>query len=544
MKTRLLAILLLTVALSARGQNTLPVFNDVTKEGGIVFNHCLGAKKISNIVEATGSGCGWIDYDRDGKIDLYMVNGAYLEGVSDPRSPFKGQHMSSRLYHNNGDGTFTDVTEKAGVGNDNRYGMGVLVGDYDNDGYPDLYVTNYGRNTLYHNNGNGTFTDVTEKAGVGCGRWSTGAAFIDYDKDGLPDLFVGVYLEYDSKYRLFYEADVYPGPLAYPEQSSVLYHNNGDGTFTDVTAKAGVGLTGRAMGALTVDYDQDGWPDIFVANDNSANYLYHNNGNGTFSEVALKAGVAFGQHGNAVASMGGDWGDYDRDGKLDLIVPAMGYNALFRSLGKGLFEDVALGVGLAVISGQFWSWGGKFLDYDNDGYLDVWVVDGDGHRLSETQEAIFARNVAGPSGKRIFQDVADKSGPYFHAKMVSRGLAVGDYDNDGNLDAFILNIDRPSILVRNSGGTGNNWLTLDLEGTKSTRDGLGAKVTVSAGGLVQFDEKKSGTSYLSQEDPRLHFGLGQAGRVDEVTIRWPSGIIQRLKDIKVNQILKVVEPRS
>jgi len=543
MKIRLLVALLLAVAFSARSQSSLPVFNDVTKDARIEFNHCLGAKKISNIVEATGSGCGWIDYDRDSKLDLYLVNGAFLEGVSDARSPFKGRHMMSRLYRNNGDGTFADVTEKAGVGNDNRYGMGVLVGDYDNDGYPDLYVTNYGRNTLYHNNGNGTFEDVTEKAGVGCGRWSTGAAFVDFDKDGRLDLFVGVYLEFDTKYRLFYEADVYPGPLAYPAQASVLYHNNGDGTFTDVTAKAGVGLLGRAMGALAVDYDQDGWPDIFVANDNSANYLYRNNGNGSFTEVALKSGVAFGQHGNAAASMGGDWGDYDRDGKLDLIVPAMGYNALYRSMGKGLFEDVALGVGLAVISGQYWSWGGRFIDYDNDGYLDVWVVNGDGHRLSETQEAILARNVPDASGKRIFQDVAERSGPYFHVKMVSRGVAIGDYDNDGNQDAFILNIDQPSILVRNSGSP-NHWLTLDLEGTKGNRDGLGAKVTVSAGGLVQFDEKKSGTSYLSQGDPRLHFGLGQAGKVDEVTIRWPSGIIQKLKDVKVNQILKVVEPRS
>ncbi len=544
MKISLFALLLITTALVAKSQSSLPVFHDITKEAGISFNHCLGAKKISNIVEATGSGCGWIDYDRDGLLDLYLVNGCYLEGVSDSRSPFKNQRMMSHLYHNNGDGTFTDVTEKAGVGNINGYGMGVLVGDYDNDGYPDLYVTNYGRNTLYHNNGNGTFTDVTEKAGVGCGRWSTGAAWIDYDRDGHLDLFVGVYLEYDAKYRLFYEADVYPGPLAYPAQASVLYHNNGDGTFTDVTKKAGIGLKGRAMGALTVDYDQDGWPDIFVANDNSANFLYHNNGNGTFTEVALKSGVAFGQHGNAAASMGGDWGDFDRDGKLDLIVPAMGYNALYRSLGKGLFEDVALGVGLAVISGQYWSWGGRFLDYDNDGYLDVWVVNGDGHRLSDTQEAILARNVPGPSGRRIFQDVADQSGPYFHMKMVSRGLAIADYDNDGDLDAFILNINEPSILVRNDGGNRNNWLMLDLSGSKSNRDGLGAKVTVSAGGLLQFDEKKSGTSYLSQGDPRMHFGLGRASKADEVTIRWPSGISQKLRDVKANQILKVAEPHK
>ncbi len=543
MKSKLIGMLL-AIGLASGSENGLPILTDVTRQSGISFTHCLGARKIANIIEATGSGCGWLDYDGDGKIDLYLVNAAYLEGISDPRSPFKGQRQVSRLYRNNGDGTFADVTEKAGVGNDNRYGMGILAGDYDNDGHSDIYVTNYGRNTLYHNNGDGTFSDVTERAGVGLGRWSTGAAFLDYDNDGWSDLFVGVYLSFDASYRLYYEADIYPGPLAYPAQASVLYHNNRDGTFTDVTEKAGVAMKGRAMGALAVDYDGDGWTDIFVANDNSPNFLYRNNGNGTFTEIALKSGVAFGQHGNAAASMGGDWGDYDHDGRLDLIVPAMGYNALYRGLGKGLFEDVAVTVGLAVISGQYWSWGGKFLDYDNDGYLDVMVVNGDGHRLSDTQEAILARNVAGPGGKRVFQDVAEKAGPYFHVKSVARGLAVGDYDNDGDLDACVLNIDQPAMLIRNDGGNRNNWLMLDLLGTRSNKDGFGAKVTVTAGGMVQFDEKKSGTSYLSQADPRLHFGLGQAAKVDEVVIKWPSGITQKLKDVKINQVMKVVEPRG
>ncbi len=535
---------LLIAAFAAKGETTLPQFSDVTGQTGIAFNHCLGARKISNIVEATGSGCGWLDYDLDGKLDLYVVNGCYLEGVSDPNSPFKGKRMSSHLYRNNADGSFTDVTQKAGVGNENHYGMGVLVGDYDNDGRPDIYVTNYDRNILYRNNGDGTFTDATDKAGVACGRWSTGSAFLDFDNDGYLDLFVGVYLEYDAKYRLFYEADVYPGPLAYPAQASVLYHNNGDGTFTDVTEKAGVGAKGRAMGAIAVDYDEDGWMDIFVANDNTANFLFRNNRNGTFSEVALTAGVGFGQHGNAVASMGGDWGDYDHDGKLDLIVPAMGYNALYRGLGKGLFEDVALSAGLAVISGQYWSWGGRFMDFDNDGYLDVMVVNGDGHRLSDTQEAILARNVAGPAGRRIFEDVAERCGPYFHQKTVARGLALADYDNDGDVDACILNINQPSMIVRNDGGNRNNWLMLDLSGTKRNRDAVGAKVTVNAGGIVQSDQKKSGTSYLSQGDPRMHFGLGQASKVDEVTVKWPGGIVQQIKNVKINQVLKLVEPRS
>ncbi len=530
-------------ALALQGAQTAgPLFNDVTARAGIDFKHCLGARKIGNIVEATGSGCAWIDFDRDGKLDLYLVNGRYLEGVSDPRSPFKGASPQSRLYRNNGDGSFTDVTAKSGAGNEDRYGMGVLAGDYDNDGFTDLYVTNYSGNVLYHNNGDGTFADVTAKAGVAVGRWSTGAAFLDYDKDGLADLFVGVYLEFDSSYRLYYEADVYPGPLAYPAQASVLYHNNGDGTFTDVTEKAGVGLKGRAMGVLTVDYDDDGWTDIFVANDNTPNFLFHNNANGTFKEVALASAVAFGQNGNAAASMGGDFGDFDRDGKLDLIVPAMGYNALYRNMGRGIFEDVAMSVGLAVISGQYWSWGGKFLDYDNDGYLDVMVVNGDGHRLSDTQEAILARNVPGAGGKRVYQDVAEQSGPFFHTKSVARGLALGDYDNDGDVDAFILNIDQASMLVQNDGGNSRNWLVLDLAGTRSNRDALGAKVEVKAGDLTQYDEKKSGTSYLSQCDPRMHFGLGNAAGVDEVRIKWPNGVSQVLKGVKPNQILKLTEP--
>jgi enediyne biosynthesis protein E4 len=543
MKARIL-FLILAGTIVLQGQTAVPVFRDVTRDAGIDFKHCLGARKISNIVEATGSGCAWIDFDRDGKLDLYLVNGGYLEGVSDPRSPFKGTQQTSRLYRNNGDGTFTDVTEKACAGNENRYGMGALAGDYDNDGFPDLYVTAYSGNVLYHNNGDGTFTDVTAKAGVGVGRWSTGSAFLDYDKDGFLDLFVGVYLEFDSGYRLFYEADVYPSPLAYPAQASVLYHNNGDGTFTDVTAKAGVGLKGRAMGVLTVDYDDDGLVDIFVANDNTPNFLYRNNGNGTFKEIALASAVAFGQNGNAAASMGGDFGDYDHDGRLDLIVPAMGYNALYHNLGRGIFEDVAMSVGLAVISGQYWSWGGKFIDYDNDGWLDVMVVNGDGHRLSDNQEAILARNVPGAGGKRAFQDVAEQSGPYFHSKTVARGLALGDYDNDGDMDAFVLNIDQGSMLIRNDGGNNKNWLALDLAGTKSNRDALGTKVTIRAGELTQFDEKKSGTSYLSQCDPRMHFGLGNASRVDEVRIKWPNGVSQVLKDVKPNQVLKLTEPRS
>ncbi len=539
-KVELLSLLLLAFAASQE-KPTLPVFTDVTKQAGISFKHCLGDDEISNIVEATGSGCAFLDFDGDGWMDIYAVNGRYLEGISDPDSRYKNVRTTSRLYRNKGDGTFEDVTEKAGVGAFG-YGMGVAVGDYDNDGHPDIYVTNFGKNILYHNNGNGTFTDVTAKAGVACGQWSVGAIWIDYDKDGYLDLFVGNYLEFDNKYRLFYEADVYPGPLAYPGQLSVLYHNNHDGTFTDVSAKAGINKKGRAMGVLSADYDDDGWPDIFVANDAMQNYMYHNNGNGTFTEVGIECGTAFGQHGNAVSSMGGDFADFDGDGKLDLMVPAMNYIGIFRNLGRGLFEEISVPTGVARVSAQFWSWGGDFMDFDNDGWPDLLIANGDGHRLSEKQEQLLMRNVAGPSGQRVFVDVSRSVGPYFDTRSVARGLATGDFDNDGDLDFFVLNIDQPSVLLRNDGGNRNNWITLQLIGTKSNRDGIGAKVTVRSGDFIQVAEKMSASSYLSQNDPRLHFGLGQRTMVDEVTIQWPSGRTQKLKEVKANQFLKVIEP--
>jgi len=538
-KLPLLSLALLAFV-AAQEKPVLPVFTDVTKQAGIAFDHCMGDDEISSILEATGSGCAFLDFDGDGLLDLYAVNGSYLKGVSDPDSRFKALPTPSRLFRNKGNGTFEDATEKAGVGA-SGYGMGVAAGDFDNDGHPDIYVTNFGKNILYHNNGNGTFTDVTEKAGVACGQWSVGAIWFDYDKDGYLDLFAGNYLEFDNKYRLFYEADVYPGPLAYPGQLSVLYHNNRDGTFTDVSARAGITKKGRAMGVLSADYDDDGWPDLFVANDAMQNYMYHNNGDGTFREVGIECAAAFGQHGNAVASMGGDFADFDGDGRLDLVVPARNYIGIFRNLGRGLFEEISVPTGVARVSAQFWSWGGDFMDFDNDGWQDLLILNGDGHRLSGKQEQLLMRNVAGPNGGRVFTDVSRSVGPYFDTRSVARGLATGDLDNDGDLDFFALNIDQPSLLLRNDGGNRNNWLTLKLTGTKSNRDGVGARVTVRCGDLTQVAEMMSASSYLSQNDSRLHFGLGPRARVDEVTIRWPSGRTQTLKDVTANQFLTVVE---
>jgi enediyne biosynthesis protein E4 len=516
-----------------------PTFTDVTKEANIDFVHCFGDKVISSILEATGSGCAFLDYDQDGFIDLFVVSGGYLEGISDPESTCKDKKPTDRLFRNRGDGTFEDVTEKAGV-RGTGYGMGAAVGDYNNNGYPDIFVTNYEKNILYRNNGDGTFTDVTEQAGVGKSLWSVGAVWFDYDRDGYLDLFVGNYLDFDPEYRLYYEADVYPGPLAYPGQPDFLYRNNGDGTFTNVSEKAGITKIGRAMGVLAADYNDDGWPDIFVANDAMENYLYRNKGDGTFEEVALESGVAFGQHGNSAASMGGDFGDFDGDGKLDLLVPDMTFNALYKNLGDGLFDDVSGSIGVGAASAQFWSWGGDFLDYDNDGRLDILIVNGDGHRLSEKQEHLLMRNTL-VNGQRIFVDASRQAGEYFDIPTVARGLCVGDYDNDGDLDFFVLNIDGPSNLLRNDGGNRNNWLNIRLVGTKSNRDGVGARVVVRSGDLVQTEEKQSASSYLSQNDPRLHFGFGKRDKIDEIVIRWPSGIIQKLTDVKVNQFLTVVE---
>ena len=532
--TALAVLLSLSDALAAPQE--LPVFTDVTEQAGIRFRHSFGDFELGNIVEGTGAGAAFFDYDNDGWLDIYFVNGRWLEDVSDNRGRRLKDKLTNALYRNNGDGTFTDVTEKAGVGG-KGYGVGVSAADYDGDGNIDLYVLNYGPNTLYHNNGNGTFTDVTEKSGLGCPAWSVSAPWFDYDNDGDLDVYVANYLQYDSgKFRSFYAAAGYPGPLSYNGQADVLYRNNGDGTFTDVTREAGVYKPeGRAMSATVADLNNDGFPDIYVPNDAMENYFFRNLGNGKFVEEALERGMAFGEGGQGVSSMGPAVGDVDRDGWLDVFIPDMGYGCLLMNR-KEFFEDRTAQAGIAVVCGQYTGWGGILFDYDNDGWLDLFVANGDPHHLYP-EEDVLLRN----DGTGRFVDVADKSGPYFKQKYVGRGATFGDFDNDGDLDLLIVNLNDSPRLLRNDGGNKSNWLMVEPMLAGGKRCALGARVMVKTGSLVQIQDAIPVRGYLSQADHRCHFGLGNAGKVDTVEIRWPDRTITTLHDVKVNQFLKVTQ---
>ncbi len=531
------AFLVSAITAIAADQPTLPQFVDVTASAGIGFVHSIGDNELSNIVESSGAGCVFFDYDNDGDLDIYLVNGRYLETVSSARGRHLAGKLKNSLYRNNGDATFTDVTEKAGVG-DTGFGMAAVAADYDNDGDRDLFVTNYGRDSLYLNNGDGTFTDVTAKAGVGSELWSLGASFFDFDRDGLLDLYVGGYLVFDPEYRNFYAAEAFPGPLSYQGQKDILYRNNGDGTFEDVTRAAGVYSTrGRAMGLSACDIDDDGDEDLYVANDGMENYLYRNRGNGTFEEIALRTGTAFGQNGEATSAMGPEFGDYDGDGLIDLLVPDMGYGCLYRNTGKGLFEEKSAEMGIAVVLGQYTSWSGNFLDYDHDGVLDVFIANGDAHHLEPEEDTLFRG-----AGGRPFVDVSAASGSAFKLKAVGRGSAAGDFDGDGDLDLLVLNLNGPARLYRNDGGNRGNWIMVRTVGTAGNRDGIGARIRVKSGGTTQVRDIRSSSGYLSQSDPRAHFGVGKSKKVDRIEVRWPSGRTSTLDNVKVNQVVTVTEP--
>ncbi|MGC8667432.1 MAG: CRTAC1 family protein [Chthonomonadales bacterium] len=496
----------------------------------------MGDRALNNIIESQGGGAAWLDYDRDGRMDLYLATGVWMKGLS--QGPFCGHSERNRLYRNNGDGTFTDVTDRAGVGL-RRYSMGVAVGDYDNDGYPDIYVCCYrGPNVLYHNNGDGTFTDVAVHAGVADNQDCVSAVFFDYDNDGLLDLYVGNYLHYDPAHREHLPAGEYPGPQSYGGEPSVLYHNNGDGTFTDVTRRMGVyDPSGKAMGVSAADADGDGWVDLYQANDGLAKRLYHNDHGRRFVDVAQKAGVAFGSAGEKAASMMGAWADYDGDGLLDLFVTDDATKPLFHNEGRGVFQDLSAQAGVAPICGKATSWGACFVDAANKGTLDLFIANGGFFRLEGERSKLLAND-----GRGRFHDVSQSSGPYFHRSLCGRAAAMADYDNDGGVDLVVTNLDGPPILLHNDTADRGHWIGVWLEGVRSNRDGVGAQVRVTCGNRTWVAQRTGAGAYLSENDPRIHFGIGEARRVDRLEVRWPSGIRQVMERVPADRVIRVREP--
>ena len=522
-------------------------FTDITEQAGITFKHISSPEK-KYIVESMSGGVALFDYDNDGYLDIYFVNSLTVDLVK------SNQKTKSALYHNNGDGTFTDVTDKAGLGNVG-WGMGVATGDYNNDGFEDLFVTCLGQNHLFRNNGNGTFTDVTQEAGVGESRWSAGAAFLDYDNDGKLDLFVSQYVDFDINHLpefgkgrtcQYKGVPVQCGPRGLAGAGDKLFHNNGDGTFTDVSKKAGVsdpdGYYG--LGVIASDFDQDGWVDIYVANDSTPCFFYHNNGDGTFKEIGFVSGTAVNGDGSEQGSMGVTVGDYDHDGRFDLFKTnfADEYNTLYHNDGGNSFTDVSYAAKVAAVSLPYVGWGTKFFDYDNDGWVDLFVANG--HVYPQLQNYRERKLLHHNNRDGTFTEVAAQVGSPLMEDRVSRGVAFGDIDNDGDIDLVINDLDGAPQLLRNDGGNANNSVLIKTVGVKSNRDGIGARVTVVSGDLRQIDEVRSGGSYISQSDLRLHFGLEKRTKIDLIEVHWPSGVVDKITDASVNKILTVKEGRG
>jgi hypothetical protein len=522
-------------------------FVNVAREAGITFKHENGASKEKLMPETFGSGVAWIDFDNDGLPDLFFSNGADMaHGKPSP---------GNVLYHNLGNGKFEDVTAKAGVAGNGMFATGATVGDYDNDGYLDLFVTGYNSRQLFHNNGDGTFTDVTAKAGVSGGGWSSSAAWVDYDRDGYLDLFVARYLEYDIKTAPYcgYKQEgyrMYCDPQQFDGVPAQLFHNNHDGTFTDVSVKAGIAnRAGKGLGVVVGDIDVDGWPDIFVTNDGVRNFLYRNKGDGTFQDITYTAGTGFDMNGKAMAGMGTEIADFDGDGLPDIFLTAFSreYNTLYRNLGKLQFEDVTLKAGLQ--SGFLTlAFGTRMFDYDNDGLLDIFCTNGhvtDNVELYDPQityreSDLLYQNVGG--GK--FRDVSAESGPAFRIKHVGRGAAVADFDNDGDLDIVVADCGGPALLYRNDGGNRNHWLAIKARGRESNRFGLGSKVRVTSGGATQYREINPSGSYLSTSDMRLYIGLGKETVARRLEIEWPRGKKQVLENVPAGQVLTLDESNA
>jgi len=528
-------------------------FEDIASRAGLTITNVFGGLDTKTyIIETTGTGVAIFDYDNDGWPDIFFANGTTLELASRRTGP------SGHLYRNNHDGTFTDVTLKAGLATTVGWGQGVCVGDYDNDGWEDLYVTYYGKNLLYHNR-NGVFEEVAQKAGVaGSGTsWGTGCAFVDYDRDGYLDLVVANYVDFDQATAakpgerstcVWKGVPVMCGPRGLRGAKNILYRNRGDGTFEDVTVKAHVDRTEGhyGLGVATLDFDDDGWPDIYVADDSTPNVLYHNNRDGTFTDVAVMAGVAYNEDGREQAGMGTTVGDFNGDGRLDIFKTNFSDDTptLYSNQGNGIFTDVTYAAGLGQHT-QYLGWGTMFLDFDNDGWKDLVLANGhvypevDKYRLGSSyleQRLLYHNN-----GNGTFRDISDRAGPGIMAAAASRGLAVGDLWNDGHQAIVINNMHaKPSLLV-NTVRSENHWVGFKTVGTRSNHDGIGAKITVHAGIRVLVDEVRSGSSYISQNDLRVHFGLGRAAKIDSVEVRWPSGIVERFSDLALDSIHTLTE---
>jgi len=539
----------LSPAANAQGADAGVTFQDVTAKSGIHFVHHNGAFGKKFLPETVGPGVAFIDYDNDGWPDIFLVNGSDWPGQVQ-------KHSTPTLYHNNHDGTFTDVTHKAGLDVE-MYGIGVAVGDFDNDGYDDLFVTAYGQSRLFHNNGNGTFTDVTQKAGLGgIQEFSTSAAWVDYDKDGRLDLIVGNYVQWSPETDLYCTMDgkskSYCTPESYKGTSVRLWHNDGNGKFSDVTQKAGLGEpTSKTLGVAVIDYDNDGWPDLLFSNDTQPNKLYHNNGNGTFTEKAVVAGVAFSEDGVARAGMGVDTADYDRSGNASLMITNFSNQmiSLYHNEGKGLFVDEAPRSDVGRASLLTLGFGCFFFDYDLDGWPDILVVNG--HIDPDIQKVQVNVKYAEPPhlfrnlGKGKFAEVTKSAGAEFAAARVGRSAAYADVFNDGRLDVLLSTNGGASHLFRNvANGKANHSVRFKLIGTKSNRDGIGAVVRVSSANETQTQMLKSGSSYLAASELVLTFGLGRLAKADSVEIRWPSGQVDKLSNVNAGQTVTVTESKG